>query len=114
MTTTYVRAAVPAAHRDAAESEIAPLLVSPNAPGHYTFSAPLVPYPGDADAEPTHYGCCSACGPLTLESLASLVSEFPGGYVHTVSARDYSYSTHWTGWLASLGLQPRVTSMPNP
>lgn len=114
MPVVYVTAYVPAAARPAAEAALVPYLVSPNAPGVYTFSVPLVPYPGEPDAAPTHYGCCSRIdgGGALAAALASLAGAVPGSAYQVISPwRSFSNTTHWVAWLAANGLQVRITTL---
>jgi hypothetical protein len=108
MPSTYAIAVVPVASRATAEAAVAPMLLSPNADGVYSFSVPLVPLPGDADAEPTHYGTCAAVGPETVAALPLLQAAIPGCEYHAVEPGSYTWQSHWIDWLTSLGLQPRV------
>lgn len=114
MPAVFVTAYVPAASREAAEAAIAPYLVSPNAPGVYTFSVPLVPYPGEPDAAPTHYGCCSridGAGALAA-AMASIASAIPGSAYQVVNPwRSFSNAVHWIAWLQGRGLQPRIATL---
>lgn len=107
---TYLSAAVPAALADTAEALTADLLISPNAPGVRTFSVPLVPLPGGADASPTHYGCNSAveAGGPTVTAAPQLVAALPGSAYRTTPVSEWDVAASWVGWLAGLGLQPRV------
>ncbi len=110
-TRVYVVARVPAAARDACEGLVAPYLVSPNDPGVYTFSVPLVPLAGPTNATPTHYGVCSATldDSGLYQALPALSAAVPGTAYKVVSPfRDFSNAADWVGWLATAGLQPRI------
>lgn len=114
MAVVYVTAYIPAASRDAAEAAIAPYLVSPNAPSTYTFSVPLVPYPGEQDADPTHYGCCSRIdgGGALAAAMASIATAIPGSAYQVVNPwRAFRAQVHWIEWLQGRGLQPRITTL---
>jgi hypothetical protein len=108
----YVTAFVPVAYRPAAEAALSPYLLSPNDPGAYTFSAPLVPLAGPSDVAPTHYGCCSrldTAGGLG-DMLTQLAIAIPGsGFSVVLNVRTFRHELHWVAWLATQGLQPRVT-----
>jgi hypothetical protein len=111
MAGVYITAFVPAESRDAAESAVEPYLASPNDPGVYTFSAPLVPASGPSDAEPTHYGVCAKIedsGGL-YAAMPALVALIPGSAYQVVAPwKSFRNAVHWVGWLNSQGLQPRV------
>jgi hypothetical protein len=114
MPTVYVTAFVPAATRDAAESAVAPYLLSPNDPGAKTFSVPLVPLAGADDAAPTAYGCCARLdsGGTLAAALPALVAAIPGSAYAVVSPwKSFSNSAHWLGWLAGQNLKPRVEAV---
>ncbi|MDY3555294.1 hypothetical protein R5W24_004435 [Gemmata sp. JC717] len=114
MPAIIVTAFTPAASRDTVEAAVAPYLTSPNNPGVYTFSVPLVPLDGPDDAEPTHYGTCARAegGGTLAGALASLAAAFPGSAYQSVSPwKSFNNATHWIGWLAGLGLKPRVTTL---
>lgn len=109
-TRVYVVARVPAAARDACESLVAPYLASPNDPGVYTFSVPLVPLAGADDAEPTSYGVCSAIldDSGLYQALPALSVAVPGTAYKVVSPfRTFALEADWTGWLAAGGLKVR-------
>lgn len=113
MPAVYVTAFVPAASRPTAEVAVAPYLVSPNDPGTYTFSVPLVPLAGAPDTDPTHYGCCSRIEDtgLLAQAMAELSAAIPGSaYAVVTPWKSFSNATHWIGWLASQGLQPCAVS----
>lgn len=111
----YVVAHVPAEAREAAEAAVQPLLASPNEPGVYTFSVPLVPYPGPADAEPTAYGVCAPFLDDYIGALAALSSGIPGTAYKVVSPwRDFVLDADWTGWLQAGGYQPQVIESDGP
>ncbi len=118
MSTVRVRvtAAVPAAARDTCEALVQPYLISPNAPGVYTFGVPLVPFSGPSDATPTHYGCATAVpqdGDLDA-ALPMLAAAVPGCIYQTdIPLRGpgaWNTQTHWHGWLSANGL--KVRSVP--
>jgi hypothetical protein len=107
--------AVPAESREMAEVLVAPYLISPNAYGVYTFSAPLVPLDGPADVEPTYYGCVAAVldgGALQL-AIPQLISAIPGA-IFKVSDNpvDFDYQMDWLDFLATHNLKPQVLPMP--
>lgn len=108
----YVPAFVPAALRDPAEAAVAPYQLSPNEPGAYTFSVPLVPLDGPDDAEPSHYGCCApvAEGSDLHAALPLLLAAVPGSAAHAVPVRQYRASTHWHDWLAGYAIKVRRTT----
>jgi hypothetical protein len=111
MARVYVTAVVPAAARGTAEALVAPYLVSPNAPGVYTFGVPITSYPGDPSAEPTHYGCCAAMDDTggLYQAMPALAEAVPGTVYAVVSPwRTFKASIHWIGWLNGMGLQPRI------
>lgn len=117
-TRVRVVAYVPAAARDACEQLVAQFLVSPNDPGVYTFSAPLVPLGGADDATPTHYGCSVAVlddGGL-IAALPTLQASVSGSAYKVISPwRTFDFAADWTGWLAAGGLKVRqevVTGEP--
>ena len=108
----YVVAVVPAAARAAAEVAVAPLLQSPNAEGVYTFSVPLVPLAGPADATPTHYGCCAPFLDDYLSALPQLAAAIPGTAYKVISPwRTFDHAADWTGWLAMQSVKPQVLPM---
>lgn len=99
MNTTYVIAYVPAALRSAAESAIAPFLLSPGEVWTRKLSS-------NSGISCTHYGLCAPLdesGELAA-NLALLASTLPGGGYTTVSPDVYSRATHWVDWLAGRGL----------
>lgn len=104
MPTLQTIAVVPAASRPAVEAAIAPYLLSATKSGEYTFSVALS---ADGSFPATHYGTCAPCPDdgLMVAALPGLVAAFPGSSYHTVSESAYSRDTHWTAWLAGLGLQ---------
>lgn len=110
MARVYLTATVPAAARDSAEALVSSFLVSPNAPGVYTFGVPLVPFAGPVDAIPTAYGTCAAVddqGQL-YAALPALAAAVPGTTYAVVSPwRAFRTQTHWIDWLAAQGLKPR-------
>lgn len=115
-TRVRVVAYVPAAAREACEVLVSQFLVSPNDPGVYTFSVPLVPLAGADDATPTHYGCSAAVmddGGL-IAALPALQSSVPTSAYKVVSPwRTFSLAADWTGWLAAGGLKVRTEVIAN-
>lgn len=108
MSRLITTAIVPVASRDTAEALLAPYLASPNDPGVYTFSVPLMPLSGPADAEPTYYGCSSTLGPELSAVLPQLAAAVPGVEYNQIGFRQFNIATHWLGWLADRNLKPRV------
>lgn len=114
-TRVRVVAYVPAAARGACETLVSQFLQSPNEPGTYTFSVPLVPLGGADDATPTHYGCSAAVmddGGL-ISALPALQTSVPASAYKVVSPwRTFSLAADWTGWLAAGKLKVRVEVNP--
>lgn len=114
-TRVRVVAHVPAADRETCEALVAQYLVSPNAPGVYTFGVPLVPLAGADDADPTAYGVSAAVmddGGM-VSALPALQSAVPGSAYKIVSPwRTFVLEADWTGWLAAAGLKVRVEAQP--
>lgn len=110
MSTSYLSAVVPAALRDTAEGLVAPLLEAPCDSGAKMFSVPLVPLAGPSDAAPTHYGCNAAVPSdgETVVAAPTLVAALPGSAYQLTPVGEWDVQTRWVGWLAGLGLQPRV------
>ena len=109
-TRVYVVARVPAAAREACEALVNPYLASPNEPGVYTFSVPLVPLAGAGNAEPTAYGVCSAIMDDSglYQALPALSAAVPGTAYKVVSPfRTFNLEADWKGWLAAGGLKVR-------
>lgn len=109
-TRVYVVARVPATAREACEQLVNPYLASPNDPGVYTFSVPLVPLDGPDNAEPTAYGVCSSTMDDSglFKALVPLQAAITGSaYAVASPFRTFSADLHWTGWLGAGGLKER-------
>lgn len=102
MSHSYLAAAVPAAARDFAEAAIAPYLVSPTAPGYYTFGVPLS---ADGSGPPTHYGTCAVVGAVTLAAAGGLLALVPGAAASSPQDTTAPARFDAAGWFAGQGLQ---------
>lgn len=106
----------PQARRDAFDLAIAPHLVSPNAPGVYTLSAPLVPTNASANAPPTHYGCCLNVlddSPLFL-ARDVIRAAAPGSAYSVVSPwTDFDHARDWILGQSGAGLRPWTSPAMN-